>query len=413
MPPIKGVIANGSLNTTATSQSTSSTNRFRLGKSNQVITRNVFLQKQANVSGSNLGRQRALSSILDNRTSHVTAQENRDFYNKSMPPTTNKEPRPDSAMGRLRSVSTSQNQDSFTAKVRPLVSSANTPQATPKSLPSSYSQQTSQSASYYPLNTKSQSLDSPVMTSPKSNQVFAYKKFPAVRSTQVTGHNIGPTSPPMLPSVSQPPFNTHSPPPYPSSPDKKPSNVDSLKDTDQASENRDSFVENRTYKVDMEALRRKFAHAPRPLKKRSSFTEADRLKNPIVPKVPYDKLYKKADKAFYRSPLELNQRSTPPPPYEDSNQITTSPLNSNQFENQSASFDLPNNTVSHEKNITPKEFMKQQNQSPARFRASKPSVESPPYNQEHKTISDKPSDSPDTARSVSSSSPTRTKGILK
>ena len=332
-----------------------------------------------------------------------------------MPPSANKEQRPDSAAGQLYSDSSSQRQDSFTAKVHPLIPSPNLQQSNSKSLPSSFPQQQSQTSvgNYYPLSTKSRSLDSPVTSTSDKN--LTYKRPTDVRATHTKDTNID-LNASVLKSTSQSSSHVHSPPPYPTSIKKTtPVVVHPANSLDQSPESRDSFAEERSFSVDIEALRRKFAHAPRPLKKRSSLSEADRTQRPVVPKIAYDKLYKKADIPFHRSLLEPNQRSTPPPAYDDSNHVISPPFNSNQMTYQPESLGSPIDTVSYEKNLTPKEFLKQQNQSAARFKPTKSNIASPPpYELKHSVVGEPVPESPLSSQpSLSSLSATPTKGILK
>ena len=131
--------------------------------------------------------------------------------------------------------------------------------------------------------------------------IFAYKS-PSQQPSQFDFNNFKVT---VLPSGNikyKQVLNAYPPPPYPG--------ATSIPDYYR---NQSDHSFNPEITVDIEALRRKFARAPRPLKKRSSITEVERPQGPVISKLVYDQLYKKADTPFYRLPSE--HRSTPPPAY--------------------------------------------------------------------------------------------------
>jgi len=200
--------------------------------------------------------------------------------------------RPPSAMAQLfPDPQRSSKSEALTAKVRPMLAKA----------------QSSPQGGYYPLSNMNNIYHPPQQQpSAKPANLFAYKP---------------PPSPPPQSSVIKLPNGNFKyvtagedkPPPYPS-----PHDVMQGYRTSAPSSH---VTQERSISVDIEALRRKFAHAPRPLKKRSSITEAERPQGPNIPKLLYDQIYKKADTPFYRPQLKGSHRSTPPPTYEESNKI--------------------------------------------------------------------------------------------
>uniref|UniRef100_H2ZMA3 SH3 domain-containing protein n=1 Tax=Ciona savignyi TaxID=51511 RepID=H2ZMA3_CIOSA len=209
--------------------------------------------------------------------------------------------RPQSAMAQLFPESPQPStSESLTAKVRPMFS---------KNQPNQLSPNTTNSG-YYVLNTSEN--QSPKPTPSAGINIFAYKQpsSPALE-TNYSQSNIT-----VLPSGNIKYMHTpvgHPPPPYPNNMNDNQAHANggtSSQDKTIASE--------KPIRVDIEALRRKFAHAPRPLKKRSSITEPERPQGPNISKCLYDQLYKKADTLFYRPNVDL-QRSTPPPAYVDPN----------------------------------------------------------------------------------------------
>ena len=101
----------------------------------------------------------------------------------------------------------------------------------------------------------------------------------------------------------------------------------------------------------MEMLRRKFAHTPRPLKKRSSITEAERAQGPNFPKLLYDKMYKQADIPFH----PLSGIKQPPPAYKE-------PINKVP-DVTTVDEAPPADNISFESNVTPTQYLKQLNQN--------------------------------------------------
>lgn len=134
---------------------------------------------------------------------------------------------------------------------------------------------------------------------PSGINLFAYKQPPAVKNLRL------PPNATMLPDgnirYTQPPAG-HPPPPYPNGP--------------RLSDSSDGHAP-----ISVEAIRRKFAHAPRPLKKRNSITDAERQQGPNIPKSLYEHIYKQADTPFYRpsgdeSPaIPIARHNEPPPAY--------------------------------------------------------------------------------------------------
>lgn len=170
------------------------------------------------------------------------------------------------------------------------------PQGKPESL----------TAKVRPMFAKGQSHDhgSPNSSAPSSQGInlFTYSQPPPVGSYL-------PSNVTVLPSgnirYTQPPAG-HPPPPYP---------------TGSRASYGDGNSPDRNVSIDIEALRRKFAHAPRPLKKRSSVTEPERPQGPAIPKFIYEQIYKQANTPFYRPGGEAVQppphphHDTPPPAY--------------------------------------------------------------------------------------------------
>ena len=291
---------------------------------------------------------RTLPMYMGTKNRLLKAQENRDFYNKSMPPAAKQPPRPQSAMAQLFSEKKTpvSKQDSFTAKVQPMLS--------PNALSAIPSSPTTTTAHYYPLNTKEQTVQqvSAKSSSSSSINLFAYKQPTTVTLTTTAAVNDN-----LLFSPQPRP-----PPPYPSS-----IHANTMQPASPNKEANDTLASERSFTVDIEALRRKFAHAPRPLKKRTSFSEPERPQIPIIPKL-YNQFYKKANTPFYRPPpVEREHRSTPPPAYVDPDK--SSPL----------SVDDKTNFVSYERNVTPAEYLKQRNVAGVRFKTQQPSLPmSPP-----------------------------------
>jgi len=348
-----------------------------LARPNQSLPRNLMPLR----SGQRLGGQQALLSYLDKRSNLQKAQDNRDFYNKAMPP---KEiPRPQSAMAQLFTENSplSPKQDSFTAKVRPILSKSN---ASPNSIDIPTQTSVPSTSSYYSINTNDQPpLSAPPRTASGSSiNLFAYKQPPPMQPKS----NAKIANIPVV-SVQDSKYN-HPPPPYPS-----------MTATDSSSgslspksniESRDSFNE-RSFTVDIEALRRKFAHAPRPLKKRSSFSEPEHPQGPVIPKSIYDQLYKKADTPFYRPTVsEPEPRSTPPPAYADNERQSSA--NVIAVENKTI-VNKVEDSVSYERNVTPIQFMKQQNLAQGKFKANKPTatLSPPPFEDQSNQLSPKTS----------------------
>lgn len=147
-----------------------------------------------------------------------------------------------------------------------------------------------------PPNSSSQG---PTGNHPGGINLFAYKQPPVVKNLHL------PPNATMLPDgnirYTQPPAG-HPPPPYPNGP--------------RLSDSSDGHVP-----ISVEAIRRKFAHAPRPLKKRNSITDAERQQGPNIPKSLYEHIYKQADTPFYRpsgdeSPaIPITRHNEPPPAY--------------------------------------------------------------------------------------------------
>lgn len=112
---------------------------------------------------------------------------------------------------------------------------------------------------------------------------------------------------------------------------------------------------------DMNELRRKYSNAPRPLKKRSSITEAERpQQQQQIPKMLYDKLYKQADTPYYRSNSNLDKAAVPPPAYKEPTPaappaVARGGVGSTEAASESSS-------VSYESNTTPKQFLMRQQQ---------------------------------------------------
>ena len=323
-------------------------------------------------SGPRLGGQQALLSYLDNRSNLQKAQENRDFYNKAMPP---KEiSRPQSAMAQLFSETSplSPKQDSFTAKVRPILSKSNDSFS---SLDKPILTSAPPTSKYYSINTHDQPPSSapPRSASGGNINLFAYRQPPSLQpKAEPKSANIPVTA------IQDSKYN-HPPPPYPA--------TSSITTTDSTAsplspnsnlESRDSFNE-RSFTVDIEALRRKFAHAPRPLKKRSSFSEPEHPQGPVIPKSIYDQLYKKADTPFYRPKSESDLRSTPPPAYADNEKQASVP---NLAAAKNSVMRAAEDLVSYERNVTPTQFMKQQKLAQGKFKPTKPvsNLSPPPFN---------------------------------
>nr|CAB3265090.1 apoptosis-stimulating of p53 protein 1-like [Phallusia mammillata] len=202
--------------------------------------------------------------------------------------------RPQSAMAQLfPDVSHSQSKtDSLTAKVRPMYQKS----------PQEQDRQTSPNVGYYPLNSQGPA------------NLFAYKPPPATSNYSQSNVSVLPNG---NIKYTQAKLNDL-PPPYPSSAD-----VDGQGGRPYHSSQGPAI--DRSITVDIEALRRKFAHAPRPLKKRSSITEPERPQGPNIPKLLYDQIYKKADTPFYRPQVEQSHRSTPPPPYAEPSMMSAIP----------------------------------------------------------------------------------------
>ena len=324
--------------------------------SNQTVSDNVLPMK----SSQRLSGQQALLSYLGNRSNLQKAQDNRDFYNKAMPP--KEVSRPQSAMAQLFSESTplSTKQDSFTAKVRPILAKSI---ASQDSLEAPAQTSLASVSNYYPINTNNRPPLSapPLPTSGSGINLFAYRQPPPIKTkSNTTTSRVSGLS---MPDSKYP----HPPPPYPAT---TTDSTSILLSPNSNLESRDSFNE-RSFTVDIEALRRKFAHTPRPLKKRSSFSEPEHPQGPVIPKLIYDKLYKKADTPFYRPTMqEQEHRSTPPPAYVDSARQTAASNADTSAE--TSVITKPEDTVSYENNVTPTQFMKQQNLSQGKFKASKP-----------------------------------------
>ncbi|CAK8687916.1 unnamed protein product [Clavelina lepadiformis] len=280
------------------------------------------------------------------------SQDNRDFYQRSMPPSSRSLDgiRPQSAMAQLFPDNGGGKQDSLTAKVRPMRNKTNSVDQPPASSGGQYYQATIKDGS-----------KSPTKTAPSGGGInlFAYNQPPPTASTaDPGGHNR--TNVTVLPSgnvkYTQSPF-THPPPPYP--------NTVADGNMPEQGYERDMYGNalspDRPITVDIEALRRKFAHAPRPLKKRGSFTEPERPTGPSIPKLFYDQIYKKADTPFYRPGFDQAHRSTPPPAYVEPKApppvISQKPKRPEQ---KSESEEAPSDAVSYESNITPTEFLRQQ-----------------------------------------------------
>jgi len=232
---------------------------------------------QAPDNGLSRGQPEGITSLHNQANLHnknVAGWQKNDF-SKSMPTAKSALMRPKSAMAQLPSESRSKH-DLVTAKVRPMV-------ATPSpDMPGYYFGKTA-----------------PPSTSSGGVNIFAYKPPPSqVQTDQLSFSHSNIT---VLPSGNikyTQAFNP--PPPYPGSGYYGGSDLSGR-----------SFHPAIT--VDFEALRRKLAHAPRPLKKRSSITEPERPQGPVISKLLYDQLYKKADTPFYRQSSDY--RSTPPPAY--------------------------------------------------------------------------------------------------
>ena len=336
-------------------------------RSNQSLPRNTLPGR----SGPRLGGQHSLLSLIDNRSSQQKAQENHDFYTKSMPPPKKETARPQSAMAQLYTESLSLKQDSLTAKVRPILSKS-VATSVPAEVSRSRSSTASPSTNYYSLNTKDKRPGSPVVSpSSGTTNLFAYRQPPPVQ-TKVNSPLIKSPSETVLPNENS--KYLHPPPPYPSAEATPASNNNAL---NPGSETRDSISE-RSFTVDIEALRRKFAHAPRPLKKRSSFSEPERPQGPVIPKLIYDQIYKKADTPFYRPQQEeQDRRLTPPPAYVAPEKVAGSTAVDKN--NEKVMPRIPNESVSYERNVTPTQFMRQQNQVQGRFKPNKqPTCFSPP-----------------------------------
>ncbi|XP_002123588.2 apoptosis-stimulating of p53 protein 1 [Ciona intestinalis] len=207
--------------------------------------------------------------------------------------------RPQSAMAQLfPEVPQPSTSESLTAKVRPMFSKSQAPEPSPNA-----------SSGYYVLNTSDS--QSPKPTTSAGINLFAYKQPP---NTAVDGPNYPQPNITVLPSGNIKYMHTpvgHPPPPYPKAINENQGQPNGN------IVNQNKPVAEKPIRVDIEALRRKFAHAPRPLKKRSSITEPERPQGPNLSKFLYDQIYKKADTLFYRPNLENSQRSTPPPAYVD------------------------------------------------------------------------------------------------
>lgn len=154
----------------------------------------------------------------------------------------------------------------------------------------------------FPKGPQSGSNSPSTTSSPGGINLFAYNPPPAVTTPSFLPSNVT-----VLPGgnirYTQPPAG-HPPPPYPSG--SRGMNGDSP----------EGHVP-----INIDALRKKFAHAPRPLKKRSSITEPERPQGPAIPKFIYEQIYKQADTPFYRpsgddSPaVPISHHDTPPPAY--------------------------------------------------------------------------------------------------
>ena len=180
--------------------------------------------------------------------------------------------------------------DPATAKVRPMV-------ATPSEMP----------GYYYPKPTGTPSNSSGGVN------IFAYKPPPVHQQPDQLGFSRSSVT--VLPSGNIKYTQAlNPPPPYPGS---------AYVTTDQSGRMFEPRIT-----VDFESLRRKFANAPRPLKKRSSITEPERPQGPVISKLLYDQLYKRADTPFCHLPSE--HRSTPPPAYIEPPKPVDSPLRQNE-----------------------------------------------------------------------------------
>ena len=253
-----------------------------------------------------------------------------------MPPTKAALLRPQSAMAQLYADnSTGLKPDPVTAKVRPMIAKNSS---------------SSDVTNYY---SKGNPPGSSFKSSSGGINLFAYKPPPAMPS-QSNASSFNRSNVTVLPSgnikYTQSAF-AHPPPPYPNS----------MSEDFALGTGQDPFGHplppGRSITVDIEALRRKFAHAPRPLKKRSSITEPERPQGTVIPKLLYDQLYKKADTPFYRPPSE--HRSTPPPAYSEPSKPQVPPVVPKESKNDKEETSEPGKSVSYESNITPTEFLRQ------------------------------------------------------
>nr|XP_039262194.1 apoptosis-stimulating of p53 protein 1-like [Styela clava] len=190
-----------------------------------------------------------------------------------------------------------------------------------------------------------QGYGSPTATNAASSpgiNLFAYTQPPAVTTPSFLPSNVT-----VLPSgnirYTQPPAG-HPPPPYPSG---------------SRAVYGDSNSPERHVPIDIEALRRKFAHAPRPLKKRSSITEPERPQGPAIPKFIYEQIYKQADTPFYRPSGDDTPAvpvppipDTPPPAYVAPAKPPLPPIPAPEQQ-------LPD-AISYEHNVSPAAYRKQQ-----------------------------------------------------
>ena len=268
-------------------------------------------------------------------------QNNRDGYGKPMMPS-NAIIRPQSSLAQLHSDASSKH-DPTTAKVRPM-------------LVKSQSSNMLQYPSQNPNNARSASTLSSSKPGSGGANIFAYKPPPAATSTSDAFTFNGSTVK-VLPSGNirylQSPYSQ--PPPYPSSiPENASGHHMNLRGHPDSA--------GRSITVDIEALRRKLAHAPRPLKKRSSITEPERPQGPAIPRLIYDQLYKKADTPFYRPPTDQTHRSTPPPAYTEPTKLPPPPPPLKQKPSKTGKEDStdPSESISYESNLTPTQFLKQQ-----------------------------------------------------
>ena len=245
-------------------------------------------------------------------------------------------------------------QDPVTAKVRPMFAKTSSDMSAP---PNSYA--------------NAQGAGSP--GKPGGINLFAYKPPPSTTSRpDIMGLNRPNVT--VLPSgnikYTQSRY-MHPPPPYSTSIQEGSASGYPMRANHDLSAH--TGMPERSITVDIEALRRKFAHAPRPLKKRSSITEPERPQGPMIPKLLYDQLYKKADTPFYRTPSEL--RSTPPPAYIDPPKPPAPPLPQKPSKVEKEDSSEPSDAISYESNVTPTEFLKQQKLLRAQSKAKEVVVE--------------------------------------